>query len=179
MNSYSVWDPFVRVFHWSVAALFLVNLAITDPESALHADLGYLLGALVALRILWGLVGPTYARFASFLPSHIGVGEQISDIALRRNRIHLGHTPLGALMIVNLLLSLMAIVVTGYMMTTLTFFGVDWVEAAHEAFVTWAEISVVIHVSAVLLESARSGVNLVGAMITGVKRVPRDARVER
>lgn len=46
---------------------------------------------------------------------------------------------------------------TGYMMTTLRFFGVAWVEEAHEILVTWAEFSVVLHILAVVTESRRLG----------------------
>ena len=98
-------------------------------------------------------------------------------MALRR-RTHLGHSPLGALMIGNLLLSMLAIGVTGYLMTTNTFWGVEWVEEAHEAFVLWTELSVLAHVAAVVLESLRTGVNLPRAMITGCKTVPDDVKLE-
>ena len=102
------------------------------------------------------------------------VVDQITDIATRRRRTHLGHTPLGALMIVNILGTMLGIGATGYMMTTNAFWGVDWVEDAHEALVTWAEISVVLHIAAVIWESWRTGVNLPRAMVTGTKRVPDD-----
>jgi cytochrome b len=81
-------------------------------------------------------------------------------------------------MIFNLLGSVLLIGLTGYMMTTNTYWGVDWVEETHEALVTWAEISIVLHVLAVIWESRRTGVNLPRAMITGVKTVPDGARAE-
>ena len=67
---------------------------------------------------------------------------------------------------------MIAIGVTGYMMTTDAFWGVEWVEEAHEILVTWAEISIVAHIAAVLWESRRTGVGLVRAMMTGRKSVP-------
>jgi cytochrome b len=167
-----VWDPAVRVFHWALVAGFAANALFTDPEEGLHRNIGYVVLGLVGLRILWGLVGTRFARFASFPPDPAAVMEQVSDIATGRRRVHLGHTPLGALMIYNLLLSMIVIGMSGWMMTTLTWFGVEWVEELHEAAVTWAEISVVVHIAAVLWESARTGVNLPRAMVTGYKRIP-------
>ena len=57
-------------------------------------------------------------------------------------------------------------------MTTDMFWGVEWPETVHETAVTWAEISVVLHVAAVVFESLRTRVNLPRAMVTGYKRLP-------
>lgn len=174
MTTYRIWDPLVRVFHWSLVAGFTANALIIDDDSKLHEWVGYAVLALVAIRILWGLIGPKTARFSSFMPERGEVVAQISDIATRRRRTHLGHTPLGALMIVNLLATMVAIGVTGHMMTTNTFWGVEWVEEAHEIFVSWAEISIIAHIAAVFFETWRTGVNLPRAMVTGRKTVPDD-----
>jgi cytochrome b len=67
---------------------------------------------------------------------------------------------------------MLAIGATGYMMTTNAYWGVEWVKELHEVLVTWAEISVVAHIAAVIWESLRTGVNLPRAMVSGVKTVP-------
>ena len=175
---YRVWDPLVRVFHWSLVIAFAANALFTDPESNLHEWVGYAVVALIGLRILWGLVGSHYARFTSFPPSAKGAMDQLSDIATGRKRTHLGHTPLGALMIYNLLLTILAIGATGYMMTTNAWWGIEWVEELHEVLVTWAEFSIVAHVGAVIWESLRTGVNLPRAMVSGVKTVPEGVKVD-
>jgi len=177
MKRIAVWDPFVRIFHWALVAGFAANALFTDDESTLHEWVGYAVAGLIAARLIWGLVGPRFARFASFWPSVTGITQQLSDEATGRRRVHLGHTPLGALMIFNLLISISLIALTGWMMTTNAFWGIDWVEETHEALVTWAEISIVVHVAAVIWESRRTGVNLPGAMVTGVKQVPAEARM--
>ncbi|PTX03852.1 cytochrome b/b6 domain-containing protein [Pararhodobacter aggregans] len=177
MRRYHVWDPFLRLFHWSLVTLFALNALILDPESRLHRWVGYAVAALIGLRIVWGLIGPARARFADFLPTPFAVAEQIGDIRAHRRRAHLGHTPLGALMIVNILLTVIAIAVTGYMQTTLAYWGVGWVKELHEALVTWAELSVAAHVAAVIWESRRIGINLARAMITGDKPVPEGVEV--
>lgn len=178
MTSYLVWDPFIRAFHWALAAGFAANALIIDDDSKLHEWLGYTVVALIVARLVWGIIGSQHARFASFWPTLSNIAGQMSDMATGRKRLHLGHSPLGALMIFNLMGSVLLIAMTGYMMTTNAFWGVDWVEELHEALVTWAEISIVLHVLAVIWESRRTGVNLPRAMITGVKTVPDAVRTE-
>lgn len=167
-----VWDPAVRLFHWSLVLAFAANALFTDPESKLHRWVGYIVLGLIAFRVIWGLVGSRHARFGDFPPSPAAALGQLGEMATGRRHAHPGHSPLGALMIYNLLLTILLIGVTGYMMTTLAFFGVDWVEEAHEALVLWAEVSVGVHVAAVVLESRRLGVNLPKSMVTGYKAIP-------
>lgn len=157
---------------WSLVIGFGANALLTDDESKLHENIGYAVLALIAVRVLWGLVGTRHARFADFPPSMSGAMAQLRDIAIGCARLHVGHTPLGALMIYNLLISIVAIGVTGWMMTTTAFWGVDWVETAHEGLVNWAGLSVLVHVGAVIYESRRSGVNLPRAMNSGYKALP-------
>lgn len=176
MTRTKVWDPAVRAFHWSLVILFTANAFFTEDESTLHEYVGYAIAALLAFRILWGLIGPRYARFSSFPPSPSGAMEQLTDMATGRKRIHLGHTPLGALMIYNLILTLGVICLSGWLMTTDAYWGVEWPEELHEAAVLWAEISVVVHIAAVVIESLRTGVNLPRAMVTGYKSVPPQQR---
>ena len=71
-----------------------------------------------------------------------------------------------------LLLTILLIGASGWLMTTNMFWGVDWVEELHEGLVTWAEISILLHIAAVIFESWRTGVNLPRSMITGRKRLP-------
>jgi cytochrome b len=175
MATHRIWDPVVRVFHWTVAAGFAANALVVDEDSPAHQWIGYLVVGLVLVRVFWGVVGPRHARFASFLPRPAALAAQLRDIAADRRRVHLGHSPLGALMIFNLLAALLVIGVTGHLMTNTAFWGVEWMDEAHEAAVTWAGMSVLVHVLAVLWESWRTGVNLPRAMVTGVKTLPDDA----
>lgn len=172
MKRIAVWDPLVRVFHWSLVLAFGANALIIDDDSKLHEWVGYTVVGLVLVRILWGFVGRGYARFATFKPSLSASRDQLTDIATHRVLIHIGHTPLGALMIYNLLLSLLLVGLSGHLMTTDMFWGQEWPEELHELAVTWTEMSVVLHVLAVIYESRRTGVNLPRAMVRGYKDVP-------
>lgn len=172
MERLKVWDPFVRVFHWSLVTAFGANALVLDDDTKLHQWVGYAVVALVVMRILWGLIGTRYARFSSFPPSLKGSLGQLREMVGGIRNIHVGHTPLGALMIYNLLLAMLVIGASGWLMTTDAFWGVEWPEHLHEAAVAWAEISVVLHIAAVIFESWRTSVNLPRAMVTGCKDLP-------
>ena len=169
MKRVHVWDLFVRVFHWSLVILFGANALVIDEESAVHEWIGYAVVVLIVARIIWGLVGTHYARFSSFPPSRSAAMAQMTDIAAGRTRAHVGHTPLGAWMIYNLLVTMLLIGLSGYLMTTDMFWGTEWTEELHEILVSWAELSVVAHIAAVIFESHRLHVNLPRAMVTGYK----------
>ncbi|WP_298858770.1 cytochrome b/b6 domain-containing protein [uncultured Sulfitobacter sp.] len=174
----AVWDPLVRLIHWSLALMILLNGAITDDESKLHEWVGYVALGLVGLRIVWAFIGPRHARFSAFRPS-IARAVQYTRAVMRGDRtVHLSHNPLGALMVYNLWLAVIGLGVTGYMMTTLRFFGVGWLEEMHEGLFVWLIFSVALHVAGVAFDTWRSGVNLVRAMVVGRKRIPQGTDVE-
>ncbi len=172
MKRVKVWDLAVRLFHWSLVLAFAANALVIDDDSKLHIWVGYVAVGLVVLRIVYGFAGRGYARFASFPPSLSSAKEQLTDIATHRTRVHIGHTPLGALMIYNLLAALLVVGLSGYLMTTDMFWGTEWTEELHEVAVTWTEVSVVLHILAVIYESRRTGVNLPRAMVRGYKDIP-------
>ncbi len=165
-----VWDLFVRVFHWSLATLFIVAYATGDEIERVHIAAGYTIAALLALRIVWGFVGPRHARFGNFVRPPREVLAYLRDLALFRAPRYLGHNPAGGIMIVALLTMLAATCITGYMMTTDAYWGAKWVESVHESLANLTVGLIVLHVLGVLIASFEHGENLVRAMITGWKR---------
>ncbi|MBR0701232.1 cytochrome b/b6 domain-containing protein [Bradyrhizobium diazoefficiens] len=165
-----VWDPFVRVFHWSLAGLFLLAYATGDEIEKVHIAAGYAIAGLLALRIVWGFVGPHHARFSDFVRSPRAVLTHLRDVALLRAPRYLGHNPAGGMMVVALIVTLLGTCTTGYMMTTGSFWGAKWVEEVHETFAHITIGLVVVHVLGVLVASFEHRESLVTAMITGRKR---------
>lgn len=108
-----VWDPFVRISHWTLAVAFLVAYATEDDWLTAHAWFGYLAGAVVASRVLWGLVGPRHARFSDFVHPPRAVRDYLADLARFRARRYLGHSPAGGAMAVALWLGVTASVMSG------------------------------------------------------------------
>jgi len=174
MKRLKVWDLLVRVFHWSLVIGFIANSFLIDDESDLHQWVGYAVVGLIVARIFWGFVGSRHARFSDFPFDPPAAMSQLRDIATGRTRAEMGHSPLGAMMIYNLLGSLILVGVTGYMMTTNMFWGLEWVEELHEILAGWAQVSVLLHISAVIWESRRTGINLPKAMVTRYKDIPED-----
>ena len=62
-----VWDPFVRLFHWSLVLSFAVAWFTPRSAEVLHHWAGYAAAALILMRLLWGVVGTRYARFSQFV----------------------------------------------------------------------------------------------------------------
>lgn len=174
----AVWDPLVRLIHWSLALMILLNGFVTDPESSSHETVGYIALALVAVRLIWGLIGPAPARLWAFPPSPLRAIRYLRAIRAGDRTIHLSHNPLGALMVWNIWATVAAICTTGIMMGTIRFFGVGWVESVHEMLFNWLMVSVALHVGGVIFDTHRSKVPLIRAMIDGRKRVPSDAHIE-
>ena len=173
-----VWDPLVRLIHWSLVTAIVLNGFVIEEESKLHETVGYAALALVILRLVWGIIGPRHARFSAFPPNPIAALRHVRDAFSGRNSIHLSHNPLGALMVYNIWATVLALCATGIMMGTVRFFGLEWVSELHEALFAWLMISVILHVAGVFAESWLSGVALVRAMIDGRKRVPEGRDVE-
>lgn len=172
MQRIRVWDIFVRVTHWTVAALVVAELTILDEDWAVHRWAGYAVLGLVGLRLVWGLIGTRHARFSAFPPSVSAARAHLAALFRGRDQPYLSHNPLGALMIYNLWASLIAVCATGILMTTRTFWGVGVVEDLHELIANWVTISVGLHVAGVVFETWHSKVNLVRAMISGEKEIP-------
>ena len=172
MQEVNVWDFFIRLFHWSMVAIIVVDFTIFD-EGSVHEILGYVLLLLLMLRFIWGFVGPEHAKFKNFIPTRNGISQHIKEQSCDKRTIYLGHNPLGAVMIINLYLTLVLLGFSGYMAITDMFWGVEWVEELHEFFANYLLLSVFIHVAGVVFESHRSGVNLISAMFTGIKKVPK------
>lgn len=165
-----VWDLFVRVFHWSLVAFFAIAFLTGDEIEWLHLWAGYAIAGLVALRIVWGFVGPHHARFSSFVKGPRAV------LAFLKRSMHLeapryfGHNPAGGAMVVALLTLLAALCATGFAMTTDAYWGSKTLEEIHEVLANTALVLVALHVGGVVLASMEHGENLVKAMVTGRKR---------
>ncbi|MCW6530205.1 cytochrome b/b6 domain-containing protein [Sphingomonas sp. MMSM20] len=93
------WDAVVRLTHWSVVAAVVTNAIFAEGGSRAHVWVGYALAAILALRLLWGLVGPTEARFSAFPPSPRRALTHIREILAGDHRQFPSHNPLGALMV--------------------------------------------------------------------------------
>ena len=167
-----VWDPLVRIFHWSLVASFATAWLTAESWDQVHEWAGYMAGALVAFRLVWGLVGPRYARFGQFVRSPAGVRAYLHAMLRRREPRYIGHNPAGGAMVVALLLAMAGTATTGWMLTLDAFWGSGLVQGVHETLANLLLVLVGLHVLGVIYASLRHGENLVRAMIHGRKQAP-------
>lgn len=181
-NQVKVWDPLVRIFHWTLVGAFTLAYLSGEDFQNLHVYAGYTIGGLIVFRLLWGFVGTTHARFHSFVRSPSEIKAYLKSLLSGSPHHYLGHNPAGGAMVIALLISLLFTVLTG-----LSAYGAEgsgplapWVwtagvggeeafEEAHEFFANLTVALVVVHVAGVLVSSVLHGENLVRAMITGRK----------
>ena len=182
-NEVRVWDPFVRIFHWSLVLTFTVAYITGEDLEILHNNTGYAVAGLVLLRIVWGFVGTRHARFSDFVYPPAEVRGFLRDTLRQRAQRYLGHNPAGGAMVVVMLLSLIITTLTG-----IAFYGVEdgagplamlagspaWsremLEEVHEFFANLMVLLVVVHIIGVIVESRLHHENLVKAMFNGRKR---------
>lgn len=108
-----IWDPLVRSGHWLLVAAFFTAYFTEDEVLGWHVWAGYVVGAIVLIRLLWGFVGPKPARFRSFLRSPLAAIGYLRDLPTDRRKHYIGHNPAGGWMTVFLLAGLAVTVVSG------------------------------------------------------------------
>ncbi|HEX5488802.1 MAG TPA: cytochrome b/b6 domain-containing protein [Rhodanobacteraceae bacterium] len=166
-----VWDPLVRLIHWSLAACIFGAYLVEEGDTA-HRVLGYIALGLVAVRVVWGFVGTRHARFRDWVRGPRTVRAYLRERLAGTSRRRLGHNPAAAVMMLLLLAGVVAVGITGWMLTLDAFWGAEWLENLH-GVLAWSLLAVIgLHVLAALFESWHYRENLIAAMIHGRKRAP-------
>ncbi len=186
-RSIVVWDLPTRIFKWLlvffVATAFLASSM--HPHGLLfvvHVAAGYAVALLLLFRLAWGFIGGSEARFSAFIRGPAAVKEHARALLRLAPEETAGHNPLGGWMILLMLAILGLVVATGLLtegatggagiLSTLlppTLIGpIGWIHGTLGFAIIWLAA---FHLAGVLLESLLLRDNLVGAMITGRKRV--------
>lgn len=177
--SVRVWDPFVRVFHWSLVSCVVLNFFVIDDGETAHQAIGYIASALVVARAIWGFVGGEYARFDNFFPTPARMRAHLAALRGGKHPFHPGHSPLGALMMLALMALVLALGLSGFLQTTDAFWGDEQVQEIHEVLGSLLIALAGLHAVVAIVMSRLERVNLVAAMITGVKRRSAESRNRR
>lgn len=169
-----VWDPFVRICHWSLVIAFSVAFYTHSSEwhRLIHVRAGYVAGGLLLARIVWGLMKTGYASFDSFPLNPMHAARHIYRVLHGNAKRYVGHNPAGSLVIYAMLATGLTAVGSGWLV-----FNEGWLidqpeilQALHH-YSTWGWlILVAMHVIGVVTESIMHKDNLIRAMITGCKR---------
>lgn len=168
-----VWDPLVRLSHWTLVASFAIAY-VTEGEGfvlLLHVWAGYLVGAIVALRTVWGVIGSKHARFTDFVFHPRTSWNYLKDMLRFRSKRYLGHSPAGGAMVIVLLVGLAATVWSGIKAYAPVKTGAEgdlW-SSLHETVAGLVLTLIVVHILGVIFASIAHRENLARSMITGRK----------
>lgn len=179
-----VWDVAVRFFHWS-QLLLIAGLWYTGEEGlmAQHQLLAYTLLALVAARLVWGVIGSSTARFDRFAATPAAAVHY-----LRRPQPVTGHNPASFYMIVLLLALTVLQLLTGLatldnsylsdgpLVSLLSASWVDLASAIHKININILLAAIAVHIVAALWHSVRVH-NVLAVMLTGKDKVSADQQV--
>ena len=161
-----VWDPFVRIVHWSVAVLIVVELFNEAGANPWHRYLGYAAAALIVMRLGWGLGSSGYARLSTMAAS---AAEAAAYLKRQGSASYAGHNPLGALMAFTLWGLALLVALTGWMQGLDSFWGEEWLQDLHAGLAYALAALAGVHICGALVTSRAQDENLVKAMITGNK----------
>ena len=179
-----VWDMPTRIFHWTLV-VYVVSSVISAYQGGdamvWHFRLGYAVFALLAFRVIWGLVGGRWSRFRSFVYAPSTIRRYLRGETGAHEHHDVGHSPLGAFSVFGLLALLAAQVGTGlFADDDISNTGplIKYVSGAtshalttwHRLFGQWLIIGlVVLHIGAIVFYLVRKKRNLVRPMISGDK----------
>jgi cytochrome b len=191
LNKVRIWDLPTRIFHWALV-LCVTGLAITGTVGgsamAWHFRFGYVVLALLLFRIIWGLLGGRWSRFAAFLYAPKSLLLYIKGQGRPEHGV--GHSPLGALSLFSLLGIHVAQVGTGLLSDDeISFAGplTSFVSNANVSLATnyhteigkWLLLGLVLlHIAAILFYLYRKQ-NLVAPMLHGDKALTVDVPPSR
>jgi len=180
-----VWDPVVRIFHWALVLFVVTAFATGEDFLKYHVQAGYAVLALIAFRVIWGFVGPKYARFSEFFYRPGVVLQYLKDLVSFKAKRYVGHGPAGGTMVIALIITLIMISISGLvlyggeeaagpfagLLAGTSHFWIEALEETHEIFAGLLAALVGFHVTGVLFSSFAHGENLIKSMITGYKPI--------
>lgn len=183
-----VWSLPTRLMHWTLVGAFIVAFYTRDSEMMrdIHMDAGYIAGAVIMIRLVFGFVVRDFAAFRRFPPNPVAGIAYLISLARGKAKRYIGHNPAGALAVYGILFLGSLSTISGYM--SFNDMGLP-LGLADEDFVTeWhAHISygwfvlVCLHITGVLVGSIMHRENLPLAMVVGMKKrrlIPEKITVE-
>ncbi len=188
-----VWDLPTRIFHWTLALCVICSVVtahVGGNALVWHFRLGYLTLSLLLFRIVWGLVGGHWSRFASFVFSPTTLlrylrkdpGPDLDPSATAS--LDVGHSPVGALSVFAILGILALQVGTGlfaddeiastgplikFVSGSTSLLLTKW----HKNYGQWLIVSLAaLHVMAIAIYVFKKERDLLSAMVSGDKLLP-------
>ncbi|WP_169816651.1 cytochrome b/b6 domain-containing protein [Rhodovibrio salinarum] len=167
MKRIFVWDGAMRLFHWLLVTAVLTAYFTPERVTTLHVIAGYLVVALLAFRLVWGIAGTEHARFRDFLPNPGAAIAHVRGLMRGEPRHTPGHNPTSALGAWALLLLLAATVLTAVL-------PVEALHHLHGLFANLTIAAAVLHVIGLIVEDALTGEGIIASMVHGFKTMPEE-----
>ena len=188
MKRILIWDAPTRLFHWLFAISFAVAWLTSESDQwlSVHTFSGYLMLGLIGFRLIWGVAGGHYARFAAFLYSPMTGLAYLRQALSGGGARYIGHNPAGSQAVYLLLALGMTVCITGLFTqggeeqhgaaAGLVSIAVGKIlKASHEIMATLMLLLVFWHLAGVAMESWLHQENLPRSMVAGMKDAPDDA----
>jgi cytochrome b len=178
-SSIRTWDLPTRLFHWTLAGLFVGAFAIGEladersPTFAIHMLLGLILMAAIAFRLVWGLIGSRHARFGDFLYSPAALVGYLKDALARRDRPYAGHNPGSSWAIYGMVLLPILLVTTGVLAQPMN----ELLEDVHGVLGKVMLAAVIAHLAGLAFHTWRHRENVALSMITGKRPGPPEQAI--
>lgn len=182
-----VWDLPTRIFHWALAVTVLTSIItahVGGNAMQWHVGCGMVALILLTFRILWGLVGGRWSRFASFIYSPGTVLRYLRGQARADEHLDVGHNPLGSGSVFALLGLLALQVATGLVADDeiatqgplnrlVSSETASQATGWHKDIGQWILVALItLHVAAIVFYKLKKGKNLVTPMVLGDKDLP-------
>jgi cytochrome b len=168
-----VWDLGVRLAHWALALLVLVDLFNEAGANPWHRYIGYAAAAIVVARLAYGWLRAGHAHPRAMLALARQASSYVRELRAGRKARFVGHNPLGALMAFTVWAIVVFLGITGWMLELEAFWGEDWLQDTHALAAYALGALLIVHVGGVWFTSRAYDTNLAVSMITGRKRLPK------
>ncbi len=180
-----LWDLPVRLSHWAFVGLMpALWWTWKSEQMSLHVWLGNVTLGVVVFRILWGMMGSSTARFPGFVKGPGAAVSYLRALFSKSAEPVVGHNPVGGWSVVALLGVLAAEVTLGLFSADIDGLNSGPLnykvsDSLGETLTHWHGvifyvllILIAVHLAAIVFYLLVKRENLVGPMITGVRRLP-------
>jgi cytochrome b len=165
-----VWNKFIRLTHWLVAVIIILNMFVYADGDDIHIWLGYIAAGIVILRLTYGFVSRDQAHSLSKFPlSPSSLIQFVKDKINHHDAKYAGHNPAASWVYILIWLCLFGLTITGWMLGLDRFFGDEDVEQAHVIINTALQVTIVFHLLGMLLDGIQFKRHTWLGMFTGKK----------
>ena len=184
--SVKIWDLPIRIFHWLLVILVIIMFASAKTENFdIHILAGKFLAGLLFARICWGFLGSSNARFSSLLFPPQQIFSYIAKLPKRRPSYQTGHSPIGSLAVILILVALLVQASTGLIAADVdgliegpfayyvSYELSRWASEIHVQHEQWVLFLIIVHLLANAFYYFYKKDNLIHPMISGAKSVPQ------